>query len=77
MGQDAARQDGVDLVLDEPPQLGTRAGPGVGAEAGCMLLHQAVKRGPLGAVAFVVERGVIGRPLGLPVDGVHTRLPRW
>jgi hypothetical protein len=31
--------------------------------------HQALWPDLLGAVAFVVERGVIGRPLGLPADG--------
>ena len=76
MGQDAALREGVERVLDEPLQLGARAGLGVGDEAGCMLLHQAVLRDPLGAVAFAVARGGIGRPLGLPVDGVHAGLPK-
>lgn len=30
-----------------------------------------------GAVALVVDRGAIGRPHGLPADGLHARLPRW
>ena len=46
-------------------------------KSGRVLLHQAVQRGLLGAVAFVVERGAIGRPLGLPADGLHARLPKW
>jgi multidrug efflux pump subunit AcrA (membrane-fusion protein) len=37
---------------------------------------KAVLRDPLGAVAFAVARGGIGRPLGLPVDGVHAGLPK-
>ena len=65
MGQDAALEEGVELVLDEPRQFSPGAGLGVGDETGRMLLHQAVQRGLLGAVAFVVERGAIGRPLGL------------
>jgi hypothetical protein len=42
-----------------------------------VLLHQAVQRGLLRAVALVVNRGAIGRPLGLPADGLHARLPKW
>jgi hypothetical protein len=75
--QDAALEEGVELVLDEPRQLGPGAGFGVGDEAGRVLLHQAVQRGLLRAVALVVDRGAIGRPLGLPADGLHATLPRW
>ena len=77
VGEDAALQEGVELVLDEPGQFGAGAGLGVGDEAGRMLLHQAVERGLLGAVALVVNRGASRRPLGLPADGLHARLPRW
>jgi hypothetical protein len=28
-------------------------------------------------VALVVDRGAIRRPLGLPADGLHARLPKW
>jgi hypothetical protein len=42
-----------------------------------VLLHQAVQRGLLGAMAFVVDRDAIRRPLGLPADGLHDALPRW
>ena len=77
VGQDAALEEGVELVLDEPRQLGSGAGLGVGDEAGRVLLHQAVQRGLLRAVALVVDRGAIRRPLGLPADGLHARLPRW
>ena len=45
-------------------------------ETGRVLLHQALQRALLGAVAFVVERGAIGRPLGLSADGLHARLPK-
>ena len=41
-----------------------------------MLLHQAVQRGLFRAMALVVDRGVIRRPLGLPADGLHARLPK-
>jgi len=47
------------LSLDEPGQLGTGTGLGVRDEAGRVLLHQAVQRGLLGAVAFVVKRGAV------------------
>ena len=36
----------------------------------------AVQRGVCGAVALVVDRGAIRRPLGLPADGLHAMLPR-
>ncbi len=75
--QDAALEEGVELVLDESGQRRSCAGLGVGDEAGRVLLHQAVQRGLLGAVALVVDRGAIRRPLGLPADGLHARLPRW
>jgi hypothetical protein len=42
-----------------------------------VLLHQAVQRGLLGAVALIVDRGAIVRPLRLPADGLHARLPKW
>ena len=45
-------------------------------EAGRMPLHEAVQRSLLGAVAFALDRGAIGRPLGLPADGLHDGLPR-
>ena len=38
------------------------------------LLRQAVQRGLVGAATFVVDRGAIGRPLGLPGDGLHALL---
>ena len=65
------------LGLDEARQLGPGAGFGVRDEAGRVLLHQAVQRGLLGAVALVVDRGAIRCSLGLPADGLHDGLPKW
>ena len=64
------------LILDEPRQFGAGAGFGLGDKAGRALLHQAVQRGLLRLMAFVVDRDAIRRPLGLPADGSHARLPR-
>lgn len=75
VGEDAALEEGVELVLDETRQLGASAGLSVGDKAGRVLLHQAVQRGLLGAVAFVVDRGAIGSPLGLLRRGSHDGLP--
>ena len=57
VSQDAALEEGVELVLEEARQFRAGAGLGVRDEAGRALLHQAVQRGLLGAVALVVERG--------------------
>jgi len=65
----------ADLSLDESGQFGPGAGLGVRDEASRMLLHQAVQRSLFGAVAFIVERGAIRCPLGLPADGLRARLP--
>jgi hypothetical protein len=51
VGQDAALEEGFELVLYEPRKLRSGAGQ--------------------------VERGAIGRPLGLPGDGLHARLSKW
>ena len=75
MRQDAALEEGVELVLDEPGQLRSGAGLGVSDEAGRVLLYQAVQGGLLGTMAFVVERGAIRCPLGLPANGLHDGLP--
>ena len=77
VSQDAARQEGVELLLEEPGQLATGAGFGVGDEAGRVLLHQAVQRALLWSMALVVDRGAIGHPLWVPADGLHARLPKW
>ena len=67
---------GIELVLDEQGQRRSDAGLGMRDEASRALLHQAVQRGLLGAVALVVKRGAIRRPLGLPASGLHDGLPR-
>ena len=65
------------LGFDELGQLTAGAGLGVGDEVRRVLLHQAVQRGLLGAVMFVVDRGAIRCLLGLPAEGLHARLARW
>ena len=65
VGQDAAFQEGVELVLDELRQAGAGSDFGLGEEGRSVLLHQTVQRGLLGAVTLVVDRGAIGRPPGL------------
>jgi len=75
VGQDAAFDEGVELVLDEARQLRFGVGLGAGDEAGRMVLHQAVQHGLLWAVAFVVQRGAVRRPLGLLAHGLHARTP--
>jgi hypothetical protein len=76
VSEDAALEEGIELVLHELRQFTAGAGLGVGDEAGRVLLHQAVQRGLLRSVALVVDRGAIGRPLGLLSRGLHVRLPR-
>ena len=74
MRQDAALQESVELVLHELRQSGAGGGVDLGEEALGVLLHQAVQRGLLGAVALVVDRGATLRPMGLPTDGLHALL---
>ena len=70
--QDAAFQEGIELVLDEAGQFTASAGLSVRNETGRVLLHQAVQRGLLGAVALVVNRSAIAmRPPGLVSVGLH------
>ena len=59
--QDAALQERVELVLDEPQQPRTGAGLGVRDEAGRMLLHDPMQHGLLRSVARAVQRHTIGR----------------
>jgi len=77
VGQDAALEEGVELVFDELRQVGAGSVLGLSEEGRRVLLHQAVQRGLFRAVALVVDRGAIQRPLGLPADGLHARLPKW
>jgi hypothetical protein len=53
------------------------AGAGLDArdEADCVLPNRPVQRDLLGAVALVVERGAVRRPLGLPAKCVQDGLP--
>ena len=74
MGQDAALEEGVGLVLDELRQAGTGGLLGLDEEGLGVLLHQAVQRGLLGAVALVVDRRAIRRPVGLPTDCLYALL---
>ena len=76
VGQDAALQKSVKPVPGIPGERLSGAGFGMGDRPGRALLHQVVQRGQLRAVALVVDRGAIRRPLGLPTDGLHARLPR-
>ena len=59
--QDAALEEGVELVLDELRQVCADCGLGLREEGRGVLLHQAVQRGLLGAVALVVDRGALLR----------------
>ena len=72
--QDAALEEGVELVLDELEQAGAGGGVDLGEEGRDVLLHQAVQRRLLGAMSLVVDRRAIGRPVGLPTDGLHALL---
>ena len=62
--------------LDELRQVGAGSVFGLGEESRGVLLHQAVQRGLFRAVALVVDRGAIRRPLGLPANGLHAGLPK-
>lgn len=79
MGQDAARQESVELILHKLRSVGAGCGLSLIKE-GSGLLHQAVQRGLLGSVAPLVGRDTIQRParrMWLPAHGLHARLPRW
>ena len=77
VGQDAALQERVELVFDELRQVGAGSVFGLGEEGRGVLLHQAVQGRLFRAVAIVVNRGTIRRPLGLPANRLHARLPKW
>jgi hypothetical protein len=61
VGQDAALEQRVELVPDEPRQPRSGAGLGVRDEAGRMLLRQPIRRGPSRSVARVMQRHALGR----------------
>ena len=78
VGQDAALQEGVELVLHKLRLVGAGCGLVLLEESRGVLPHQAVQRGLFGVVALVVDWVTIGRPdrrIGLPADGLHTTLP--
>ena len=77
MRQDAAFEKGVELVFDELRQVGAGSVFGLSEESRGVLLRQVVQHGLFRAVALAVDRGAIRRPLGLPADGLHARLPKW
>ena len=79
-GQDAALQEGIELVLHKLRQAGAGCGLSLLEEGGGVLLHEPVQHGLLRAVALVVDRDAVRCPdrrIGLPADGLHARLPRW
>ena len=63
-------------ALDVLRQGRSGSGFDLGEEGRGVLLHQAVQHGLLGAVALVVNRRAIRRPLGLLHRGLHAMLPR-
>ena len=71
LGQDAALEESVELILHRLRQVGAGSGFGLGEEGRGVLLHQPVKCGLLGAVSLIVDRGASWRPLGLPVAYLH------
>ena len=75
--QDAAFEEGVELSLDEMRQVCAGSVFGLSEKHRGVLLHEAVQRSLFSAVAFVVDRGSMLRPLGLPAAGLHARLPKW
>jgi len=64
VGQDAAFEEGVELVFDEMRQVGPGGHLCLGDEGSGVLLHQAVQRGLFRAVTLVMDRGAIRRPAG-------------
>lgn len=77
VGQDAALQEDVELVLHELRQFGTGSVLGLGEKGRGVLLRQAALRGLFRAMAPVVNRRAIGRPQGLLHRGLHAGLPKW
>jgi len=78
VGQDAAFENGVELVLRKLRQVGAGCGLSLIEEGGGVLLHRAVQRGLLEPVALEVHRGAIRPPVPrprLPAVDLHTLLP--
>lgn len=59
MGEDAAFEEGVELVLHYLRQVGSGRGLCLLEERGGVLLHQAVRRGLLWSLALVAGRGAV------------------
>jgi hypothetical protein len=49
---------------------------GLGEETGRVLLHQAIRRGLLRAVALVLNQDAVRRPARLPASGLRVTPPR-
>ena len=77
VGQDAALEEGVELILDELRPVGASSVLGLGKEGCGVLLHDAIQRGLFWSVALVTDRSPIRRPLGLPADGLREGLLEW
>jgi hypothetical protein len=77
VGLDTALEEDSELILDKLRRVGSSGVFGLGEEGRGVLLYQAVQRGLFRAVALVVDPGATRRPLRLPVDGLHARLPKW
>ena len=73
VGQDAAFEEGVELVLHELRQIGSGGGFGLGDEGRGVLLHQAVQRGLLRAVTLVVDRAAFGTTMRIGREGELVR----
>jgi hypothetical protein len=65
----------TELDLHEWPQVDCGDRLGLREEGRGVLLDQAVQRRLLRTVTLVVDQVAIRRPLGLPADGLHARLP--
>ena len=74
VGEDAAFEESVEVVLDELWQAGSGGGFDLSEEGRGVLLHQAVQRGLFRAVTLVVEPGTRWRPAGWPTGGLHVLL---
>jgi len=61
--EDAALEERVELVVDELRQTGAGGLLGSSEKTLSVQQHLAVQRGPLGAVALVLDRGAIRRPM--------------
>ena len=74
VGQDAAFEERVELILPKLRQIGADGGLSLREEGRSVLLHQAVQRGLFRAMTFVVDRGATLRPVGLLHRGLHALL---